>query len=55
MINLENFDSVTMTEDFTVTLGTGARFSTLTEVVGNAGRELSRSTEPCVTCVSQSR
>lgn len=41
MINMKNFDYVTINEDFSVTLGTGARFSELVEVVGNAGRELS--------------
>lgn len=43
MINMENFDYVTMNSDFSVTVGTGARFSKLVDVVGNAGRELSQS------------
>ncbi|KAI1879130.1 hypothetical protein JX265_003307 [Neoarthrinium moseri] len=48
MINLENFDYVTVNEDLSVTLGTGAKFSELVEVVGNAGRELTVGACPCV-------
>ena len=43
MINMENFDYVTMNSDFSVTVGSGARFSKLVDVVSNAGRELSQS------------
>lgn len=42
MINMVNFDYVTINSDFSVTVGTGARFSELVDVVGNAGRELSQ-------------
>lgn len=48
MINMENFDYVTVNDDFSVTLGTGARFSEFVEVVGNAGRELTVGACPCV-------
>lgn len=43
MINMEKFNYVTMNPDFSVTVGTGARFSNFVEVIGNAGRELSQS------------
>lgn len=43
MINMENFDYVIINSDFSVTVGAGARFSKLVDVVATAGRELSRS------------
>lgn len=43
MINLENFDYVTLNSDFSVKVGSGARFSKLVDVIGHAGRELSQS------------
>lgn len=43
MINMENFNYVTMNPDFSVTVGTGAKFSKLVDVVADAGRELSQS------------
>lgn len=42
MINMENFDYVTINSDFSVTVGSGAQLSELVHVVGNAGRELSQ-------------
>lgn len=42
MINMENFNYVTMNSDFSVTVGTGAKFSKMVDVVGKAGRELSQ-------------
>ncbi|KAL9017077.1 MAG: hypothetical protein Q9185_005588 [Variospora sp. 1 TL-2023] len=48
MINMENFNYVTMNSDFSVTVGTGSLFSDFVEVVGNAGRELTVGACPCV-------
>ncbi|KAL8686689.1 MAG: hypothetical protein Q9218_006936 [Villophora microphyllina] len=54
MINMENFDYVIMNPDHSVTVGTGARFSKLVDVVGNAGRELSQS-QPHHQCALEER
>ena len=43
MINMENFNYVNMNLDLSVTVGSGAKFSTLVDVVAGAGRELSQS------------
>ncbi|KAI4194593.1 MAG: hypothetical protein LQ350_007682 [Teloschistes chrysophthalmus] len=48
MINMENFNYVTMNSDFSVTVGTGAKFSKMVDVVGKAGRELTVGACPCV-------
>lgn len=53
MINMEKFDYVTINADFSVTLGSGARFSELVDVVSHAGRELSQS-PPHLQCPHQS-
>ena len=41
MINMENFNYVKMNSDLSVTVGSGAKFSTLVAVVADAGREIS--------------
>lgn len=45
-INLENFNYVRMKKDGSVVVGTGALFGDLTNTVGAAGRELSKSFQP---------
>ena len=41
LINLENFNYVRIEDDGTATVGTGALFGDLVDIVGAAGRELS--------------
>ncbi|KAL8783421.1 MAG: hypothetical protein Q9195_009397 [Heterodermia aff. obscurata] len=48
MINMENFNYVKMNPDFSVTVGTGTKFSTLVQVVAGVGRELTVGACPCV-------
>lgn len=43
LINLENFNYVRVEDDGTATVGTGALFQDLLDIVGAAGRELSKS------------
>lgn len=42
MINMQNFGKVAMNKDGSVTVGSGATFEQLVDVVGKAGRELSK-------------
>ncbi|KAI8172107.1 FAD binding domain containing protein [Colletotrichum sp. SAR 10_86] len=48
MINMENFDTVIMNQDNTVTVGSGTKFRDLLSAVGTAGRELTVGACPCV-------
>jgi fumiquinazoline A oxidase len=53
MINMQNFNTSKVNDDFTVTVGSGANFGSLVQIVGSAGREMSGfgiSSLPSITC-----
>ncbi|KAL3477598.1 FAD-binding domain-containing protein [Aspergillus californicus] len=47
-LNLENFRQVTMNDDYTVTVGGGAKWMDIIPVLHNAGREMTVGSFPCV-------
>lgn len=50
LINLENFNYVRVEDNGTAVVGTGALFGDLIDIVGAAGRELSKSFQPRISC-----
>ena len=50
LINLENFNYVRMEDDGTAIVGTGTLFGDFIDTVAAAGRELSKSFQPRISC-----